>query len=373
MQACVLASLILAAGVAAGNAEDTTDPAVFVRRLADEKFAIRERAAEQLRKLGKAAEPALRAGLKHPDAEVRERCQTLLDEIAGNDREERLIAFLTDAEDGQPLPGWRRFAEVAGKTPAARRSFVTLYRSAGDLLDTAEKAPAEVGDRLAARCKALAPALITSGPEEPVLAEAEALLLVATAERLNLGVPAFNSLCDGLGVLANRAPLKKRFLQDEPSRKLLLAFVQRRWDGPQQERTLSLALAYELKETADWAVGLALSRETPGLTRGWALLVAGQLGGKEQAARLKPLLDDTTAVGERKLGPTTLRAEVRDVALVAVIRLAGRQPADYGFPYLQAIPGLKTLPTPACLGFADAATREAAFKKWKEAPADPKK
>jgi hypothetical protein len=372
MRSCVLACLFLAAGAAAEKAEDNPDPAALVRRLGDEKFATREQAAEQLRKLGKAASVALQAGLKHPDADVRERCRALLEEIGGDDREERLKAFLADTEDKQPLPGWQRFVKAAGKTPAARRSFAAVYRAGGDLLEAAETSPTEVRDRLAARCSALAPALITPGPDDPVLAEAEALLLVVTDDRVTLGVPAFNALCTGLEVLANRAAFKKSFLQDEPSRKLLLAFVQRRWDGPQQERALALALAFELKETADWAVGLALSRELPGPTRGWALLVVGQLGTK-YAGRLEPLLADTTAVGQKSLGPTTLRAEVRDVALAAVIRLAGRQPADFGFPYLQALPGIKTLPTPACLGFADAAGRDAAFKKWKDRPSDPKK
>ncbi len=373
MRSCVLACLFLAAGAAAEKAEDNPDPAALVRRLGEEKFAAREQAAEQLRKLGKAAATALQAGLKHPDTEVRERCRALLEEIGGDDREERVKAFLADTDDKQPLPGWQRFVEAAGKTPEARRSFAAVYRAGGDLLEAVEKSPAEVRDHLTARCTALAPALITPGPDDPVLAEAEALLLVATDDRVTLGVPAFNALCTGLEVLANRAAFKKRFLQDAPSRKLLLAFVQRRWDGPQQERALALALAFELKETADGAVGLALSRDLPGPTRGWALLVAGQFGTKEHAGRLEPLLGDTTAVGSKSLGPTTLRAEVRDVALAAVIRLAGRQPADYGFPYLQALPGIKTLPTPACLGFADAAGRDAAFKKWKERPSDPKK
>jgi hypothetical protein len=373
MRACVLALLVFTAEAAEGNADEAPDPAALVRRLGDEKFATREQAAEQLRKLGKAAAAALQAGLKHPDADVRERCRALLDEVGGDDREERLRAFLADTEDKQPLPGWQRYAKVAGKTDNARRNFVAVYRVAGDLLEAAEKSPAEVRDRLAARCTALAPALIAPGPEDTVLAEAEALLLVATDDRVTVGVPAFNALCTGLEVLANRAAFKKRFLDVEPCRKLLLAFVQRRWDGPQQERALAVALAFELKETADWAVGLALSREVPGATRGWALLLAGQVGGKEHAARLEPLLADTTAVGQKALGPTTLRAEVRDVALAAVIRLAGRQPADYDFPYLQALPGIKTLSTPACLGFADAATRDAAFKKWKDRPSDPKK
>jgi hypothetical protein len=369
MHLCLLGCLALAAG---SPAEETPDPAALVRRLAAEDFATREQAAQQLRKLGKGAAAALQEGLKHADPNIRERCRDLLDEIQGDDREARVKAFLADTEDRRPLPGWQRFAKVAGATPSARRSFVTVYRAGGDLLDAAERDLAKARERLLARCTALASEAITPGPEEPVLAEAEALLLLAIDDRVNIGAPAFNALSNGLEVLGNRPAYKKKFLADEAGRKLLLAFLQRRRESPQLERALSLALVYEPKETADWAVGLALSRDTPALARGWALLVVAGVGGKEHAARLEPLLADTAAVGQKPLGAATLRAEVRDVALAAVIRLGGGQPADYGFPYLQALPGLKTLPTPACLGFADPATREGAFKKWKEGPAAPK-
>jgi hypothetical protein len=81
---------------------------------------------------------------------------------------------------------------------------------------------------------------------------------------------------------------------------------------------------------------------------------------------LGPLLDDETPVGDRKLGNTTLHAQVRDVALAVVIRFTGAQIADFGFPYLQAVPGVKDPPSPACLGFATPAERQAAFKKWKD-------
>ncbi len=369
MRACLLGCLALLAGAAA---DETPDPGALVRRLAAEDFATREKAAEQLRKLGKRAVAALQMGVKHVDPNIRERCRDLLDEIQGDDREERVKAFLADTQDRRPLPGWQRFARVVGATEAARRSFVAVYRTGGDLLEAAEKDPAEVRERFTARATALATAVITPGPEEPVLAEAGVLLLLALDDRVNIGPPAFNALCSSLEVLANRPAYKNKLLADEPCRKLLLAFLQRRREAAQLERALALALLYEVKETADWAASLALSRDTPGPARGWALLVVANLGGKGHAAQLEPLLADTTAVGQRTLGSATLRAEVRDVALAAVIRLDGKQPVDYGFPYLQALPGLKTLPTPACLGFADVASREAAFKKWKEAPVVPK-
>ena len=100
--------------------------------------------------------------------------------------------------------------------------------------------------------------------------------------------------------------------------------------------------------------------------RGWAVILTGKVGGKERVAKLQPLLQDHTSVGSSKLGPTTLNAELADVTLAVLIRASGQKVADYGFPYLQAIPGLKTLPAPERLGFADAPSRQAAFKKWRD-------
>jgi hypothetical protein len=373
MKTCVLSCLVVLAGAAAE--EPAPDPAALVRLLSDESFAVREQAACRLRKLGKAAEPALREGLKSPEAEVRDRCQGLLDELQRGDREGLIKAFLEDKDDrmNPPLPGWRRYAKLAGGGPAARKSFAAMSLAAGDLLEAAEKDPKEAANLVAARAPALAPAFITSGRDEEALAEAAALLFVATDPRIRLAVPAFNAVASGLEVLANREALRKKFLEDAGYRKLLVGFVQHRWDGPLTDRALPLAASFELKECADGLAALALARETEAATRGWALLAFARLGGKADVKRLEPLLDDATPVGTKKVGAKTLRAEVRDVALAAVVQLSGRQPDDFGFPYFQALPGLKTIPSPACCGFADGAGREAALKKWKDFTAGAKK
>lgn len=69
--------------------DDSAD--AWVKRLGDEAYAEREKATEELRKLGRAAEPALRKALESPDAEVRRRAQGLLDELAKPRRGPRLV------------------------------------------------------------------------------------------------------------------------------------------------------------------------------------------------------------------------------------------------------------------------------------------
>ena len=51
------------------------DPgAAFVQQLGSDDFAEREAAEKELRKLGSKAEPAIKAGLKSDDPEIRTRC-----------------------------------------------------------------------------------------------------------------------------------------------------------------------------------------------------------------------------------------------------------------------------------------------------------
>src|SRR5262249_59180613 len=103
-----------------------------------------------------------------------------------------------------------------------------------------------------------------------------------------------------------------------------------------------------------------------GWTRGQALLLVADLGGKAQLARLESLVNDTTLLGTSSINATRLRAQLGDVALGALVHLSGQRLADYGFVYFQTIPNVAPLSTSAsCFGFADDASRAAALKKWR--------
>src|SRR5271167_2416445 len=93
-----------------------TDPALLVRKLSDESFAVREKAQAELLKLGIAAEPALRKGLTDADPQIRDISRQLLDRVNTTNHNARMQAFLEDKDDRlkPPLAGWKRFAAVAG-------------------------------------------------------------------------------------------------------------------------------------------------------------------------------------------------------------------------------------------------------------------
>ena len=70
--------------LAVGLQEDSA--AEWVKKLGAEAYVEREKATEELRKLGKTAAPALKKALESEDAEVRRRAQSLLDELAAKEK-----------------------------------------------------------------------------------------------------------------------------------------------------------------------------------------------------------------------------------------------------------------------------------------------
>jgi hypothetical protein len=118
----------------------------------------------------------------------------------------------------------------------------------------------------------------------------------------------------------------------------------------------------------------ALAKEIAGHSRGMAVLVVLEFGGKEDLAALEPLLTDTANAGTMGFNQVTVTAEVRDVVLGGLIFKSGKSLADFGFPYFKAAPQVRPFDMPpSFLGFSSAAERTAAFKKWEESKkqADP--
>src|SRR5262245_15190413 len=125
LSACL--ALLLGAAAAAGR-DDTPprpeDAPALVRKLGDASFRVRDRAFQQLLRLGRAAVPALEAGVNDPDPEVRLRCQRLLPLARRTDLDLRLDAFLSGKDDPKAPPGgWSAFRKLVGGDQAARDLF----------------------------------------------------------------------------------------------------------------------------------------------------------------------------------------------------------------------------------------------------------
>jgi hypothetical protein len=349
--------------------KETTE---LVRKLSDETFDVREAAIKRLSDLGKAAESALRKGLTDEDPEVRRQCEILLERATRSDLTVALDAFLADHQEKHvlKLPAWNRFSKLAGDDPSAKALFVEMCCSEAVLLEALEKDPKVAGEKFAARAQQLQQSLFTpTGQRGTVtLGQITALLFIATDSRIQLTTQAHYPIYTLLHPPAPREGMQTNTI----ARKLLVTYLEQRTDPNLVHQNLYLAINFNLKEAVGWALKTAKNKDMQPYARATALAVVGRVGGKEHLKELEPFLTDTTAVGTSQFNTVRINTELRDVALAMIVQLSGQQAADYGFPYLAAIqPALRANPqqiyfAPTLLGFGDTATRDAAFKRWKD-------
>src|SRR5258707_1131844 len=83
----------------------------IIPQLGHPSFKVREKASAEIEKLGSAALEPLRKGLKHPDAEVGERCRKLLPHALDCRVQEQIEVFLAKPDGPIPadLPGIDRW------------------------------------------------------------------------------------------------------------------------------------------------------------------------------------------------------------------------------------------------------------------------
>jgi hypothetical protein len=354
-----LVSLSLA--VAAAPAEEA---AALVKKLGSPAFAERKAAEEGLLRLGVAALPAVRAGLKSDDPEVRSRCRRLAPQIESEDRARRADAYAADLE-GQgrhDLPLRAEYEQLAGTGPAARRLFAEIVRANEPLLRKVAADRARGRDAYREECRAAHDAGKAGAGQ---LAALLLVSLVLKEDRADWKGPVcFAHLLGnpGLPDAVQDGKLGK------PLGRLLLAWA----DRQAVAEVTSLQFFLYFVSAAEWKEGLPVVRRLiRDRTAAWVnlrmpgVVVLGKVGGKDAAAELEKLWDDDMVLF---ISPDKHRAKARlgDQALAASIRLAGQSPKDYGV--IQMDVALKgpggAWPIPVHW-FASDADRKAALRKWK--------
>jgi hypothetical protein len=339
--------------------------AALVRQLGDNTFAVRERAANQLIRLGRTARPALEAGLKDPDLEIRRRCQQLLPLALKQDLENRLAAFLADKQDEtkHDLPGWQRYQKLVGAGSVARQFFADIFRADAELLEAAAgDDPKRARAKFYARCQHLHE--MSANPSAVGLADLANLLLVAGDARVALepvALDLFSSL------LVQQLP---RQLTGGPradlTKKMLAAWMKQRAQAGIPGQVLTLAFKLHLKEGLDLAVQVLREKQAQANDRATAAMVVGWVGGREHLPLLEPLLSEATQVGSFAHGNVSGTTQVGDVALAMLVRLSGQKLADYGYPAADLSDDIIEIHGPAILGFPEGGQREASKKKWRD-------
>ena len=385
---CMAATVSLAALPLRG--EEPSSPgaeqeqiALLVKQLGNDDCKTREVATTKLSALGIVTRSALTAELSNPDLEVRLRIKRLLAAVLAEDFRRRLKEFAADTEDrrGLDLPGWSKFKEAVGGDPEARNLFVAMQRDEAELLEGVANFPQLAAEALNRRFIALKTYNANTPPAQnrrySSLGTVATLLFVASDPDVKLDNKKFD---DNLGMWIANLPRQPAFFQsltdgagEEIPRRIIKRWLVRpatETNSNVAQMNLDLALQLKLPESLTPALQILSTENVPPMFRQLAVLSIGLYGNREHIPKLEPFLQDTTKcvnfAALKSPGPTDI--QTRDLALAAMIHLAGQDPKDYGYEFLQ--PSDSTLYVVASVGFKDSDKREAAFKKWRERTPD---
>ena len=353
----------------------------WIEKLSDDEFAVRQTASEQLLEAGMRARGPLLKVVDGPDPETRAAARRLVALIDRTEFQRRLSAFAADVDGSQglTLPGWDKYRELIGNDPAARDLFVDMQRQEAAMLSAVfgiSTQPAhEIWEQ---RMQRLVQWGVTSGNQNtaPPLGSCAAMVFLGTAGEMELSDRGA-MLVD---LLLQRPPLRDALQVDDDRnaiRRLATGWIihcPNKSDMVLQRR-LSAASRHNYSEALPLALEIAggdpqYLRVQP-QTRATAVLLVGQLGKREHAERLEPMLKDATvcfAPGGVQAGQSPNQVQVRDVALVVMLHLTGQRPPDYGYVHARMqSSGHFHLQT---LFLADDQQREAAITRWQAWKAD---
>lgn len=326
----------------------------LVRQLGSDAYRERDRAARELRGMGRLAVSALAgAASAETDPEVRARCEDLLPAAEADDMAARAAAFLADA-DGQydhDVPGWAEFRAAVGDGKDSRGLFSAVLKNPDNhpLLRATRRPADRLPGAVVARRQRLQLQLTTSG-RRPILVDGEyvqanqpdpadvaALLL---AESLTPDRPVFPPAFRHNGTeyyvtMFLHLPKGREAVAADPAfRRLVVTWLETR-NGPSGP-IQAINVAEQLKlgpDVYNRLAGRALSAD--GLVAAWkdiALRILVRNNGRDQLSAVVKLFADDTLLEKRlpnAASPDDLR--LKDAALLAAVRLTGQSPADYGF------------------------------------------
>lgn len=376
---CSLAATLCAADPTPKNSAEAPkvnpdEVARLVRELGDDDFQTREKASEELTRIGFNAEGALKDAAKNTDREIRYRAQRILTSIEKLEFEKRLERFLSSKSDGSELslPSWDRFRKAYGDARATKLLFVDMVKAEKELLVALEKNPKTSGDMYVNRMLVLQQAQQFM-PAETHLGSISTMLFVAADPEVPMQAQATNmiySLCHQNAFRqAVTAGDNKELL-----RNMLGGWI-RRVDDMNAYMPMMLAMQYDVKEALVPAERIVKAPNMASHSRQYALLVIGKYGTEEHVKMLTPLMNDKTVCNTWTMnngkGQIQIQSQIRDVALAIALHLLKKDPKQFGFDHLQ--PTQPFLFAAHTMGFENDTKRTASMKKWEDFQAEQKK
>lgn len=348
----------------------------WIAQLSDDSFAVRQAAAARLLTAGSPARDALVTVAQGPDPESRAAARRLVALIDRGEFNRRLEAFAADIDGkrGFTLPGWDQFQKRVGNDPPARALFVEMQRAEGPLIAVAFGVSSQPPEQLwEERLTRLVTFQVMNGNRTvaPPLGSCAAMVFLGSVPEIEVSDRGANLVEN----LIQRPPINEALgagAPQDPVRRLVVAWILhcpndseaivytrlQRMSAINLEDGLPLALAVATGEN-DYA-------DFNAATRAWALLVVGQFGKPEHAAKLELLLNDTRVCMPVQIAQPNQampNVQVRDVALCVMLHLTGQKPVDYG--YLHARLPAQQVFDIRSLHAANDQVRSAAAIKWR--------
>lgn len=367
----VLPALLAVSPVVFAGAEADTglgDDRAFqlVEQFGDDSFGVRQHAMRELESLGRAAKPALLAGLKSRDAEVRSRCRRVLSIVLDQDMQARLNSFAADPFGRQTheLPGWERYKKEIGDNRAARELFVEMLRSEPQLFEAAESDPRLAGSLLQARCEQLQQTAFDADARHRKLVTVgcvASLFFIGSHPDVNV-TDTFVSYLHTFSYQPTFQAAMQNVDRAEPLKKILGGWISRPAGVINSYQNFMLSLQFGLREgLAPATTMLRDGAGQPHMSQ-YAMLLVAKFSGKDGIPLLVPFLKDQSPLGSYSVNGHEVRTELRDVALAVLVHLTGQDHTAYGFEHLQKNGQSVFLPVTA--GFSDPLKRDAAIARW---------
>lgn len=348
---------------------DPADAISLVNRLGSKSYKDRQSAMLSLAKLGRHARPALQTAVNHPDPEISIRAKMLLPAAIRDDLAYRLERFQADdnGKERHDLPGLDRFAKLVGTSSDARKLFVTIAKAHGELLETCQYDPVQIGPRLLTLTNnILARPLKQETNTLQIVQPGEfyAMLFAWLAPKVNPPLQATQGIFDLLykqPILDSLRPIP----ECAPARKLLTAWLtEQQKFGLFVTQVIAAIDNLELTEAAGLALAIARDRQQPARVRAEALVALARVGDKAMLREIEPLLTDTSEIGPFALRQSQGLTQLGDVALATLLHLSKAKLTDYEF-VVARLGETDLFYTPTYLGFDSDNARKAALARWR--------
>jgi hypothetical protein len=381
----------------------------LVRQLGSEQYSERERAEQELAKMGRLARPVLlEAANTDPNQEIRSRCSGLLPKATTLDFQARVDVFLADVEGKyeHDLPGWEQFRAVVrdewslfgfevwsnrSLDKAARTVFAEMLSSQPNrqimmAASGSKVALAAIGmeRRLELYAQKFPRRVVRGGRvvspvsvirRDPTVDDIATLLLVESLAPSRFA-PRAASISNLISVSGFTNAARDSDEKGLVYRALAAAWIDSRTDPIDMYQTMTIAGDLGLTDQGcRMGIKLLTMQGAVGSYRGQAANNLARLGKKDHIPLLDKALSDTAVaytirenaalggVNER----TTHDVQVRDMAMAVGVVLSEQKLEDYGFvDNFRNSGGMSAATYTFSRYYIPDAKREEMHKKWKD-------